>query len=369
MKNVLELIDGGFLGGGQTHILSIAGNIDKDRINVFIAGAPDGQFKPEVTKRGYNYYGIILPKIYRGKYLHSLDRIIEDNKIDIIHSHGGVAGMYARFYKKKYNKVKVVHTIHGIHYTRTKNFLRKWFSHSVEQHLVKYTDKFICVSDEDLNLAEELRIIDPSKTSVIKNGIDIKRFANVKPNEELKKKLGLTSNDIVIGNISRFDFQKNQRLLIESFHEVLKTNGNSKLLIAGDGQFLNNCKDQVKRLEIQDKVIFTGEISSTEDYYPLIDTFVFPSLWEGLSITLIEAMVSGRSIIASDIPSNRELINDGKNGVLFTPGDATGLTEKILSLLNNPGERKRLSENAAKDALEYDEKEMTGKIMKIYYEV
>jgi glycosyltransferase involved in cell wall biosynthesis len=369
MKNVLELIDGGFLGGGQTHILSIAGNIDKYRFNVFIAGAPDGQFKQEVTKRGYNYYDITLPKIYRGKYLHSLDSFIEDNKIDIIHSHGGVAGMYARFYKKKYNKVKVVHTIHGIHYTRTKNFLRKWFSHSVEQHLVKYTDKFICVSDEDLKLAEEIKITDPSKTSVIKNGIDIKRFANAKPNEELKKKLGLTGNDIVIGNISRFDFQKNQRLLIESFNEVLRTNKNAKLLLAGDGQFFNNCKQQVKHLEIQDKVIFTGEISNAEDYYPLIDAFIFPSLWEGLSITLIEAMASGRSIIASDIPSNRELINDGKNGLLFSLGDVTGLTEKILSLLNNPEERGRLSENAEKDASAYDEKEMAGKIMRIYSEV
>ena len=63
MKNVLELIDGGFIGGGQTHILSIAGNIDKNEFNTYIAGSPDGQFKTEVLKRGFNYSDITLPKV------------------------------------------------------------------------------------------------------------------------------------------------------------------------------------------------------------------------------------------------------------------------------------------------------------------
>ena len=369
MKNVLELIDGGFIGGGQTHILSIAGNIDKNRFNVYIAGSPDGQFKPEVLRRRFNYSDIFLPKIFRGKHLSSLEKIIIENNIDIIHSHGGVAGMYARFYKKKYNRVKVVHTIHGIHYTRTKNFLRKWFSHSIEQHLTKYTDRFICVSDEDCKLADHMHIIDSSKTTVIKNGIDIKRFSNAKPNITLKENLGLSESDIVIGNISRFDFQKNQRLLIDSFSETLKQNKNVKLLLVGDGKLLNDCKGQVSQSGIQDKVIFTGEISNVEDYYPLMDIFVFPSLWEGLSITLIEALASGRCIVASDIPSNRELINNGENGVLFELGNSKALTEKILYLIDNPEERERLSRNASQSALAYDEQKMTEKIMGIYSQV
>lgn len=366
MKNILELIDGGFIGGGQTHILSIAGNIDKSNYTAIIAGSPEGQFRQETLRRGFNYFDITLPKVYRGKHLYSLEKIIIENNIDVIHSHGGVAGMYARFYKKKYNKVKVVHTIHGIHYTRTKNFLRKWFSHLIEQHLVKYTDKFICVSEEDRKLAEEMSIIDPSKTAVIKNGINVGRFRDAKPSESLKKELGLSENTIVIGNISRFDFQKNQRLLIESFSEMAKQKENVKLLLVGAGQYLEECMAQAKQRGIKDKVIFTGEKSNVQDYYPLIDIFVFPSLWEGLSITLIEAMASGRAIIASDIPSNRELIKDGENGLLFELGEKAKLTEKILSLLESPDERQRLSRKAMHNAMDYDEKKMTERIMEIY---
>lgn len=248
MINVLELIDGGFLGGGQTHILSIAKNIDKSKFNAIIAGSSNGKFKEETIHRGFEFTGIYLPKIYRGKYLQAIDEIVTDSDIQIIHSHGGVAGMYARFYKKKYEKVKAVHTIHGIHYTRTRNFLRKWFSHSIEQSLVKYTDKFICVSNEDKKLAEKMKIIDSSKTAIIKNGIDVSRFSGGKVHSDLKKKLGIQNDNIVIGNISRFDFQKNQRMLIDAFSELSSSNDKLRLLLAGDGQFLENCKEQVKDL-------------------------------------------------------------------------------------------------------------------------
>lgn len=369
MINVLELIDGGFLGGGQTHILSIVKNIDKSKFNAIIAGSSKGKFKEEAINCGFEFTGLYLPKIYRGKYLQAIDEIVTDSDIQIIHSHGGVAGMYARFYKKKYGKMKVVHTIHGIHYMRSRNFLIKWFSHSIEQSLVKYTDKFICVSDEDKKLAEKMKIIDPSITTVIKNGIDVSWFTGKKADSELKRKLGIQNDSIVIGNISRFDFQKNQRMLIEAFGEVSKSNNKLILLLVGDGQYFDNCKDQVKRLGIEDKVFFTGEVPNVEDYYPLMDIFVFPSLWEGLSITLIEAMASGRCIIASDIPSNRELIADGKTGVLFSLKSKAELSNKIQVLLNDKATRTELARNAAEEARKYDEGEMTRMIMDVYNEV
>jgi glycosyltransferase involved in cell wall biosynthesis len=369
MINVLELIDGGFLGGGQTHILSIADNIDSNKFNVFIAGSPDGQFKPEVLRRGFNFSGIYLPKVYRGKHLQALDKIVSENDIHIIHSHGGVAGMYARFFKKRSDKVKVVHTIHGIHYTRTKNVFRKWFSQTIEESLVKFTDKFICVSEEDEIIAEDMTIIDSLKTIVIKNGIDVDKFAGKDADPELKKKFGINEGDVVLGNISRFDFQKNQRALINSFNEIIKTNTKVKLLLIGDGQFLQTCREQVAKLGIQDKVIFTGEQADVEKYYPLIDVFIFPSLWEGLSISLIEAMASGRCILLSDIPANRELLKDGKTGMFFNLSDNDDLAKKINLLLKDKEKRNSLSKGAAKEALKYDEKVMTEKIMKVYAEV
>ena len=366
MIKVLELIDGGFLGGGQTHLLSIANNINRKIYNITICASPEGEFKNVVLNSNHRFIDINLPKIYRSSCLKNLLKITENNNFNLIHSHGGVAGVYARFLKKKLSSIKVIHTFHGIHYINSKNIFRKYFSKKIEQHLVPYTDKFICVSDHDFQTAIENKITDGEKTVVIKNGIDTKKFSGKEKDKELMTLLGINNKNIIIGNISRFDYQKNQRFLIHSFKEVLIKNPEVKLLLVGDGTYLNECKILAKNLGISEQTIFTGEIPDVENYYPLIDIFVFPSLWEGLSIGLLEAMSSGRCIIASDITSNRELIKNNFNGILFTLQDESNLINIIDNLITDKLKRNELSKNAEKEAKNYDEKEMIIKIENIY---
>jgi glycosyltransferase involved in cell wall biosynthesis len=369
MIKVLELIDGGFLGGGQTHILSIANNLDRNSYDITICASPAGEFKNIVLSRNYKFINIDLPKLYRRSKLNNLLKIVENNNFDLIHSHGGVAGVYARFLKKDLPLTKVIHTFHGIHYLNSKNIFRKYFSRIIERQLVPYTDKFICVSDHDFQIAVRNNITDKTKTVIIKNGIDTKRFLHKEKDKELSNRLGINNTDIIIGNISRFDYQKNQRFLIRSFKEVFKNYSNVKLLLVGDGTYLNDSKMLADNLGISNQTIFTGEIFDVENYYPLIDIFVFPSLWEGLSITLIEAMSSGRCIIASDITSNRELIRNNYNGILFSLHDQPGLVKIIDNLINDKIKRIKLSGNAEQEAKNFDEKEMIKKIESIYKQV
>ena len=163
MIKVLELIDGGFLGGGQTHLLSIANNINRKSYDITICASPKGEFKNVVLKSNHRFIDINLPKMYRKNYLKNLLKITNNNNFDLIHSHGGVAGVYARFLKKRLRSIKVIHTFHGIHYINSKNIFRKFFSKKIEQHLVPYTDKFICVSDNDFQIAIENKITDEKK--------------------------------------------------------------------------------------------------------------------------------------------------------------------------------------------------------------
>ncbi|HMQ68092.1 MAG TPA: glycosyltransferase [Ignavibacteria bacterium] len=368
MVNVLEIIDGGFIGGGQTHILSLVNCLDEKKYKALIAASGKGGFRNEVKKNGFNFAEIELPKFYRSKYLRDLDKIVKENSIDIIHSHGGVAGMYARFYKKKYGNIKTVHTIHGIHYLNSGNLFRRYFSLMIEQYLVQYTDKFICVSEADLKTAAENRIADTSKTTVINNGIDLKKFSEEKGqrNNELTKKYDIKEEDLIIGNVSRFDFQKNQRFIIANSVELLKKYPNVKILLAGNGGLFEQCIESAKDTGMPERFIFTGEITNAEDYYPLIDIYVFPSLWEGLSISLIEAMATGRCILASDIEANKELITDRSNGLLFNTDDPVEYLKRLHELIDNKNLRTELSEKALKESLEYSEEKMSGKIMNEY---
>ncbi len=363
MINVLELIDGGFMGGGQTHILSLVRCLDKERFLPVIAASGKGGFKIMVNENGYTFEDIELPKLYRSKHLKILDKIIRENSINIIHSHGGVAGMYARFYKKKYNKVRVVHTIHGIHYLNSPNFLRKYSSVAMEQFLVNYTDKFICVSDSDFKTASENRIINPEITVVIKNGIDLARFPVKSKDKILMEKLGIEESDFIIGNIARFDIQKNQKYIILNSAELLRKYPHVKILLIGDGKLLNECK--LLAGGWANRIIFIEEVNDPECYYSLFDIFIFPSMWEGLSISLIEAMASGCCILASDITANLELINNS-NGVIFSLDDKKEYARKIEILINDKNMRNNLSAKAHIDSANYSDEVMTKRIEEQY---
>ena len=368
MVNVLELIDGGFIGGGQTHILSLVKCLDEKEYKAVIAASGKGEFMNEVMKNGFDFTGIELPKFYRSKHLKDLDKIVKENSIDIIHSHGGVAGMYSRFYKKRYGNVKTIHTIHGIHYLNSGNIFRKYFSLIIEQYLVQFTDKFICVSNADLKTAIENKIAEKNKTTVINNGIDLKKFSKEKGqrNEELVRKFQIKEEDLIIGNVSRFDFQKNQRFIIANSKELLTKYPNVKILLAGNGSFYEQCIQSAKETGSRERFIFTGEVTNAEDYYSLFDIFIFPSLWEGLSISLIEAMASGRCILASDIEANKELITGKSDGLIFNTEDPVGYLKRLTELIENKNLRTELSEKALMTSINYSEEKMSEKITNEY---
>lgn len=366
MIRILELIDGGFIGGGQTHILSLVKCLNKEKFDPLITASGSGEFRQLAEKNGFRFEPAELPKFYRKKYLGRIDEIVKKYSIDIIHSHGGVAGMYARFYKKNFSNVKTLHTIHGIHYINSSNVFRKYFSLSVEQYLTQFTDRFICVSQSDRDLAEKLKIAEPSSTTVIYNGIDHDRFSIREKNKSLMIKYGIDEADTVIGNISRFDYQKNQRYILRNCDELLKKYSGLKILLAGDGKYLDECKKLAEGIEEKERIIFPGSVTNTEDHYSLFDAYVFPTLWEGLSISMIEAMSCGRCIIASDIPSNKELIEDGVSGYLFDVNDRSVFKEKIEKAVNSKAIRDKLSDNAFRKSKNFSEKIMTEKTEKEY---
>ena len=367
MLKVLGLIDSGFVGGGQTNVISISRNLDKKIIEFIIAANPEGGFKDLVKKFSLPFRDIFLPKIFKSKALKELQTLIKKEDIGFIHSFGGVAGVYSRMAKKKNPKLKVVHTIHGIHYLQ-KNIFVRLISMWTEQYLVKYSDIIIITSDTDYKKALKLKIIDPPKTVLIKNGIDLKKF-HVEPDENLKLKLGIKKDDFVIGNVSRFDFQKNQRYLIKVFAKLAKGKPDLKLLLVGNGAHKAECEKQVEELNIKDKVIFTGAVGDPQNYYPLIDIYVFPTLWEGFSIMLIETLAAKRCLVVSALEENKELVKDNYNGFTFDLNDEISLIEKIEMLMNDPELRRRFSENAFKESEKYSEESMAKKFQDLYLKV
>ena len=366
---VLQLIDGGFLGGGQTNVLSIAKNLDRNIFDVSVAAMGGGKFEEKVKKNNIPFYPIELPKLLRTKYLKNLELIQEKEKFDIIHSHGGVAGFYGRILKKHHPDVRSVHTIHGIHYINSGNIFRRNVSKTIEQYLVQFTDRTICETHNDFLVAVKNKIAELSKTDIIPNGINISKFANLKKDRELINELGFTEDNFIIGNISRFDEQKNQKLILQAAYYLIRKYPNMRFVFVGSGHYLQQMKDLGRDSNIEDYIVFTGEQEDLRRYYSIFDIFVFPTLWEGMPYVLLEAMASRLPIICSRIPNLLEVIKPDHSAFVIDPMDMDDLFRKISALYQSKELREELAQNAMIESTQYDESEVIPKIENIYKEV
>ena len=137
---------------------------------------------------------------------------------------------------------------------------------------------------------------------MIPNGIDLQRFTfDEEKRRRMRQELGISDNTFVIGHVGRMTTPKNHRFLVELFAEYHKKNQNSRILLVGDGELFETVQQQCTQLGISDSVIMVGSKTNTEDYYQVMDVFVFPSLWEGLPVSVVEAQANGLHCLLSDV--------------------------------------------------------------------
>jgi glycosyltransferase EpsD len=305
----------------------------------------------------------------RHKYFKKLQELYNRENFHIVHSHGGVGGFYGRLLKKHNPEIKSVHTIHGIHYINIDSFFVRNTSKSIEQYLVQFTDQTICETYNDLNTAIKNKIADINKIRVIPNGIDITQFGKKEKKIGLLMDLGFDENNFIVGNISRFDVQKNQKLIIQSAYYLVKKFPEMRFVLVGDGKYFKRMKQYARDANLDQFIAFTGEQQNISDYYSIFDIFVFPSLWEGMPYVLLQAMASKLPVVCSNIPNHLEVIKNNQSALTINPYEADDLFHKISVLYNNKELRQLLGENAYTDVQKFDEKHTNREIERLYKEV
>ena len=184
----------------------------------------------------------------------------------------------------------------------------------------------------------------------MKNGIDCDRFRySEEKRNEIRERFGFT-DEIVLGHVGRFDEQKNHLFLIDVLNKIRNCGVNTKLLLLGDGNLRREVETKVKMLGLTDSVVFAGVVSDVYNYLNAMDVFVFPSVYEGLPLTLIEAQANGLRVFASDAVSEESDVT-GLIDFLPLSSGAEKWAEKIKEKL--PFERAetvQLIKNAGYDA-------------------
>ena len=267
---------------------------------------------------------------------------------DVIHAHSPVLDAVPAIRVGRKLGIPVVYEIRAFwedaavdHGTTQAGSLRYKLTRALETWAVKHADA-VTVICEGLRQDLAARGIEPGKITVIPNAVDIDKFSvGGKPDSELKMKLGLGTSR-VLGFIGSFYAYEGLDLLLDALPVILKQVPDVKVLLVGGGPQETALKKQVMALDLKERVIFTGRVPHGEvnRYYDLIDVLVYarhPMRLTELVTPLkpLEAMAQGRLMVASDVGGHKELIADGKTGVLFRAGQADDLAAKVVGLLQD----------------------------------
>lgn len=184
-------------------------------------------------------------------------------------------------------------------------------------------------------------------STVIPNGIDTDFFQSLLPQPELRASLGIAPTDTVIICVANFHPNKGHTYLLAAFEETYKKHGNLTLLLVGDGEERSSLKKQALPYTSQKNILFLGQRTDVPALLKLSDIFILPTLFEGMSNALLEAMACGLPIITTAIEENRELLTEGYTALLVPPKNTSALNQALETLLSQPLLRTTLSKNAS----------------------
>lgn len=181
------------------------------------------------------------------------------------------------------------------------------------------------------------------RIAVIPNGIDTDFFDNITPDPNLRQSLEISPDDFVIICVANFHPNKGHRYLLEAFEATYQKHTNVRLLLIGDGAERNNLERQIVNYQSKENILFLGRRTDVPQLLKISDCFVLPTLFEGMSNAIMEAMASGLPVITTDIPENRFLVRNGETGILVAVHSADEIVDNIQKII---GSKSSLGENA-----------------------
>lgn len=327
---------------------------------------------------------IYLPGIKTGIYGTKLTRtfsrrafkIIKTWNLDVIHSQTEFAiGYFSRKVSKKLS-IPVIHTYHTLYEDYVYYVTHGLFDKTAKK-IVKKLTKYYCekTCEQVIVPTPKIKELFTNKYDITKNiniiptGIDTLKFDTYNQNnvEKLKKKYKITDNDFIIGTVGRVAKEKSLDELIKSFKKISEINQKCKLLIVGDGPYLETLKKLSKELAIDNKVIFTGLVKYTDinDYYHLINIFTSFSKSETQGLTIIEALASSLPVYAIYDDSFKNTIENDYNGYLFN--DEEEFVSLINEIASDNNKYKIMKQNAKNSVYKYSKEVFASECLKVYH--
>lgn len=335
--SILHIVETLGTGGMENGIVNLVNGLDPGVASAEVLctrglGAFSGRIPPDKL----HYDKAVGRGITSG--IRAVHKLCRAREFDVVHSHSWATLIPGYCGTRLSSTAKFVHGEHGTLYMdRPRRKL-------IQRMIFNQADRCLAVSNSLVTeITAKLRL-PSSKFSVIANGVDVEKFRpDSKSRDALLHSIDANSEAIIIGSVGRLVRVKDYPTLIRAFVMLRKsTDAACHLVLVGDGPERERLQELARAANIADQVHFWGECDAVNKILPAFDIFVLPSLQEGMSNTLLEAAACGVATIASDIPSNREVVVDGSTGLFFEVGNPDALFERLKQLVSNDIQRKNM---------------------------
>ena len=299
-----------------------------------------------------------------------LTRFLRRQPYQIVHTHTSKAGFVGRLAARLAGVPVIVHTAHGFAFHEDSPVSVRRFYSTLERLASRWCDRIVTVSEFHRTWAIELGMCSPRQIIAIPNGIaEVGRNREVGL-AELRREMGARHGDLVILSTASLAPDKGLEYLIEAATIFPRTGRRIRIVIAGDGPAARPSGATGRTLGVTDRVVFLGFREDVGDLLAASDLVVLPSLREGLSIALLEAMAAGKPIVATSIGSQREVASRADMARLVRPADAPALSEAIVRLAGDEALMARLGASArALYESRYTENRMLQSYKQLYFEL
>nr|WP_278245697.1 glycosyltransferase [[Eubacterium] cellulosolvens] len=290
---------------------------------------------------------------------------VEEGKYDLVHCHTPIAAAVTRVACRPLRKkgVKVLYTAHGFHFydgAPLKNWL---LYYPVEWLCAFWTDGLITINSEDYRRAKKrlhakrVYYVPGVGTNIDGFGVDCKH--------EIRKEFNIPESAILFLSVGELNKNKNHQVVIKALAEV--NNTNIYYIIAGAGDEVP-LKDLIQKYRLENRVFLAGYRTNIKDFLADADVYILPSIREGLNVSIMEAMASGKPCLVSDIRGNRDLIDD-HGGIRFDPHSVVDTRKAIVQMLDKREMWRQYGGRNRRKVEKYESKRVNTLLERIYNEV
>jgi glycosyltransferase involved in cell wall biosynthesis len=327
-------------GGVEEHVLSLVKRLDRRHFTVSLVAPPEllDAFEADLKGVEVQTLAVTVDAPWRPRHVRDLVRVyrfIRRQRPDIVNCHLLRATFIGAPLAKLAGVRRVIATNHGPDPWRH-GPIKGWYG--VDRLVGRFIDLTIAVCASAKDALVRTKGLSADGIIVINNGRELEDFEPLVPAEAaaVRRELQLPATDPVVVIVGRLETQKGHQFALDAMPLVLARHPRTRLLLVGDGALRASLEKQARAVGVADSVTFTGFRRDVRRLLGVADVVALPSLWEGLPLTLIEALAMAKPVLATAVNGAPDVVVDGHTGLLVPPGDSQAFGRRLVELLDAP---------------------------------